>query len=355
MVPNTQLDYPGDPMRADLMSRIPLICLACRRVDEDGLHIFTVAVERAARTDGDEILEGILRCENPGCGRQYPIIDGIPIMHADAASFLQRELVGFVDPDHDPEALALMIRSGPDDQELARLLETMSIYLDSHWGDASTPRPDGMMQPGSPALLARLAACEATPVATALELGSSVGRGLFELARGAALTVGVDYSFAALTRARRILAGLELTYARRIVGRYYSSARIQAQPTRTIALICADALDPPFPPACFDRVAAINLLDVVPNPEALLDVLRLVTRPGGEILCSSPYAWQSGYVAEAHRLGNTNPAAEVIRRLTAAGCVLLDEAELPWTLRRDARSAVSYRTHFVHLRRENAT
>jgi SAM-dependent methyltransferase len=273
-------------------------------------------------------------------------------VRANPAAFLERALVGLVEPEIDPDVLALLGREGPDATPVARLLELMSIYLDAHWGDLATPRPDGPAAPGSAGLVELLAARAAERVPAALELGASVGRGLLELARGAELTVGVDISLASLRRARRLLAGRPLDYGRRVAGRFYQTARVTPPAAAgPIALVCADALDPPLVPASFGRVAALNIVDVVHDPKQLLVVARTLCGPGGEILLGSPYNWQSGFVGEGHRLGEHDPAAEVKRRMTTEGCVLEDEAELPWALRRDARSAVAYRMHYTRFRK----
>src|SRR5204863_6655542 len=98
--------------------------------------------------------------------------------------------------------------------------------------------------------------------------------------------------------------------------------------------------------------AALNLIDSVASPPLLLSVLDGLCAAGGELLLASPYDWQSGIVAEEHRLGGADPAAAVRARL--AGGVELespytveDEADLPWTLRRTARAAASYRVHWL--------
>ena len=91
----------------------PLVCLGCRTRTARGRELHTLA--RA----GDELV-----CENAACARRYPIVDGFPVVAADAAAHLERwgqELV-----DGEPETLA----------------EHLSIYLDAHWGDRATPPPD---------------------------------------------------------------------------------------------------------------------------------------------------------------------------------------------------------------------
>jgi SAM-dependent methyltransferase len=265
------------------------------------------------------------------------------------SAFWARELTGVVDPDLAPEVAALLALPGPDETPLSRLYELMSIYLDAHWGDLATPPP---ARAGGAAVWARLADRAAARVDVALELGCGVGRGLAELARGAALVVGVDTSLGALRRARRLLGGGGLRYARRIAGRHYAPATIAAPAAAArVELLCCDAADPPLVPERFDRVAALNVLDVVHDPAALLACATGALRRGGELLLASPYAWQSGFVGEAHRLGEHDPAAAVVARLAGLGCAVEDEADVEWALRRDARSEMVYRAHWLRARK----
>jgi uncharacterized protein YbaR (Trm112 family)/SAM-dependent methyltransferase len=332
-------------VRADLPAILPLICIGCRRVAEGRMDLYSVDLETTARADGDEVLEGVLRCGH--CGKRYPIVDGIPIMVPDPGAWLGRELVGLVDPELGPEVLELLAAPGPDDAPMARLAELLSIYLDAHWGDRATPPPDG--PPARGELWAKVGA-RSVRVAAAVELGCSVGRGLHELSRRADLTVGVDTNLAALRRARRIVAGAELRYARRAAGRHYTAARIgaAAAPGR-VELVCADAQDPPLPPRRFNRVAALNVVDVVHDPVTILGVVEGLCSPGGEVILASPYAWQSGFVGEGHRIGAHDPGREVVRRLEEWGLGLEEESNIEWVLRRDARSAATYVVHYLRL------
>jgi hypothetical protein len=106
----------------------------------------------------------------------------------------------------------------------------------------------------------------------------------------------------------------------------------------------------------FDRVIALNMLDSVPHPRQLLSVIDGLCAIGGEIIVSSPYAWQSSVMLEHERFGGADPAAALRTLLTAgtglrASYRIEDEAEISWTLRRDARSAVTYRTHYLRARK----
>ncbi len=210
----------------------------------------------------------------------------------------------------------------------------------------------------SQAFAAVIAERAAAPVERAVELGCSTGRIVAELARGARGVVGLDLHVGALRRARRLLDGERVDYARRMIGRHYAAAHATpgelAVPAARRQLICGDALDPPLLPGVFDRVVALNLLDSVANPRQLLAVLDGLCAPGGELLISSPYAWSSSVMADAERLGDADPAAAVaalLRTGLSAPYAIEDEAELAWTLRRDARSSVSYSIHYVRARK----
>ena len=317
---------------------VPLICLGCRRRDGDVWDLHTIEREGAT-----------LRCGH--CGQKYPVVDDIPIVVPDLAEHLARDGWAIAAHDLEPAAEALLALAGPDDAPFARAAETTSIYMDAHWGDRADPRPDG---PGGgfglAALLAKIAARAAAPVERAVELGAGHGRAAAELARGARVTLALDRSMAPLRRGRRLLRGETVRYLRRTAGRHYREVTVLGI-SASVSWLCADALDPPLPPGSFERVAALNVLDVVHDPGRLLDVAALLCAPGGEILLCSPYNWQSGHVGEAHRLGDADPAAAVRARLGAAGFAIEDEDELSWTLRRDARSAVVYRTHYLRARK----
>lgn len=348
-------------MRADLPSLLPLICPCCRHLSARGRELYSLSVGEVLRSTGGEddgtpedIEEGILVCDNPSCQRRYPIIAGIPVVLPDLTGFASKQLLA-LSCFHEPETLATFAAQGPDDAALPRMLEYLSIYLDAHFGDYAIPAPDGP-EPGcgGTQLWHALSGCNAAPVERAIELGCGVGRGLHILAEGAELTIGVELNFAALLYARWILRGETVRYARRTSGRHYQPASIHA-PARSasaVQLVCGDALDPPLAPDSFQRVASLNVMDAVQSAHQHLSVVDGLCVPGGEVVLSSPFNWQSGIVAEDGRLDAADPAQLLHDMLQSgrgllSGYAISESRELRWRLRRDGRSAVSYFTHYL--------
>lgn len=326
-----------DPTARIAMTLDLLVCPGCRTLSGDRLDVRTL-----------DAVGDVLAC---ACGRRYPVVDGVPIVMKDPSAYVRAEIATIVERDLSPEVAALLVEDGPDDASYPRMLEHLSIYLDAHWGDRATPAPD----PGyalAP-LVERIAARPS--VALAVELGCSVGRVLAELP--AERAIGIDMHAGALRRARRLLAGEPVDYARRVIGRHYEPAAIAAPPARSgRGVVCSDVLDPPLLPEAFDRVVALNMLDSVPHPLQLLMVIDGLCAPGGEIILASPYQWQSSVMAEHERFGGADPAAALVAALAGGEglrhpYVIEDAAEITWTLRRDARCAVRYRTHYLRARK----
>jgi uncharacterized protein YbaR (Trm112 family) len=280
-----------------------IVCPGCRTRTAERLDLRTL--ERR----GDELV-----CE---CGRRYPIVDDVPIVVT-----------------HEIKTIEPVV---PELAELVR--EHVSIYMDSHWNSDN-------------AIAAKLASLDRVPLA--VELGCSAGRIVAELARLADHVVGVELHFATLRRARRMLAGETVAYERRMYGTVYEPASATGIATTNITLVCGDALDPPLVPGVYQRVVALNLLDSVSSPRQLLSVIDGLCAIGGEIILSSPYSWQTDITDEP--LGGACPDVALVEILETganlgARYAIEDNCDLPWTLRRDARSSANYRIHYVRARK----
>ena len=132
-------------------------------------------------------------------------------------------------------------------------------------------------------------------------------------------------------RARHLLDGERLAYGRRTAAgttRRRPSRRGPRRPESRRTLLCGDALDPPLIPGMFGRVVALNLLDSVRHPRRLLGVVDGLCAPGGEVILSSPYSWQSNVMHDHERFGGADPAAELVAfSAPASSCALATKSK----------------------------
>ena len=206
------------PERADLR------CPACR--DRSGSA--AVRWERVHRTEGDEVIDGVLACAR--CDTGYPVEDRVAVVLRDLPAFLSGER--------------------PD--------TALDVYRRADEGLAV---PDGITAGRHPAedLAARLPAG-----ARVLDLGCGTGGGARYLGARAGLLLGLD-----LQRER--------------------VAHAIAHRRGVSDFLVADAQDPPVAASDWDGVLMAMVYDVVPSPPTLLAQAGAALRLGGLLVTASPY------------------------------------------------------------------
>lgn len=210
---------------------IELVCPRCRRLVQGGLHRHHLEAGPAG-----------LAC--PGCGEQYPMVDGTPVVVRDVDAWLQSEGAALIQRTDLPPAVLGRIARGMGDP-LAR---------DRHRAALRALEPDSPLRAWVRALLPTLPG----PV---LDLGCGAGHDLSSV-----VIVGLDLHWSALQHHRgpRLLA---------------------------------DALDPPFDGDRFGAVLALNLLDSCRAPYLLLQQADALLRPGGTLVLTSPFCWRPDVTA----------------------------------------------------------
>ena len=323
---------------------------------------------------GDEqaVADGILHC--PDCQHEYPVISGIPIIVPELARLLtERGVELLLRDDLDPMLEGLVGDAiGPDSWfDIMRQVQSTYAWdgyadLDPAEGDPGDgPRPGAARR-----CLARLLALagETGPVRRVLDIGCASGRTSFDLAAAfpEALVLGADIHLAVLRIAQMARAG-RVSYPRRRIGLVYDRRQFAVSidgAERTDFWAC-DALALPMDAGSIDVCLALNLLDCVPDPGALLRSLASVLGTGGRLLMATPYDWSTRATQPAFWLGGHSQRAlhggsgEAFLHAMVAGMVGLgaglvvvgEQAEWPWQTRLHQRSAVSYRTHLVAMER----
>jgi SAM-dependent methyltransferase/uncharacterized protein YbaR (Trm112 family) len=342
------------------------ICPVCLRAGSGEQRLLLASV--FAEQDGD-VRQGILHCSLATCRHEYPILDGIPIVTPNLRRHLSDRAVELlVRDDIDPDLEGLFGDAMGPDSWFDVLRQTLSTYGWDAFGDQDPAEPPSSEDYGPGAARRCLAellrlAPPAAPVSRALDLGCAAGGTSFALAAALpdALVLGLDMNLSLLRLARRA-AGGEALYPRRRVGLVYDRRRFKLNlpAADRVDFWACDATCLPFSTATADLAVALNLLDCVADPPALLAVLAQVLRPGGQAMLATPYDWSTratqpeGWIGGHSQRGPHAGAAEPLLHLLLAGqgwLVRGERAHFPWHTRLHDRSTVSYDAHLLALAR----
>lgn len=130
-------------------------------------------------------------------------------------------------------------------------------------------------------------------VARTLDLGCAVGRSTYELSRTSEETTGIDFSQNFVRAAAEMINGPR-KYRRLDEAHHFTNlvARLpKGLPGGAVSFEAGDAMHLRPDLGDFDRVHAANLLCRLPHPLYLLERLRELVRPGGELVLATPCTW----------------------------------------------------------------
>jgi putative 4-mercaptohistidine N1-methyltranferase len=176
--------------------------------------------------------------------------------------------------------------------------------------------------------------------ATALDVGCAVGRSTFELARHCHTVRGVDYSARFITIARELQHRGTLGFPMVIEGDRIRTATASVPEGVDVARITFDVCDAlTIDPAdgSFDVVFAANLLDRVPRPRRLLEILGGLVKPGGQLILTSPYTWLEEYTPPAEWLCREGRSSTEVLEENLPDFERVRRLDLPFLIREHSR------------------
>ena len=357
-------------MRRQHFEALSPVCPRCLR---DNAHRAGLKVELVANEKGDDIIEGVVRCSEADCRLEYPIIDGIPILHPDLRVFLSENSTQILARQDlsAPVASLLGDALGPGSSfDITR--QHLSTYAWDHYAEFDPEERVEALQPGGATrvLEAGMALVDSSAEGPILDLGCATGRNCFDLAgHGDDMVLGIDMSFAMLQVARQAQTEGRIRYPRRRCGIVYDMREfnVAANGAAHVDFWLCDSLALPFADPAFARIVALNLIDCVYSPMSLLAVLNRLLLPGGDALLATPFDWApnatpvEAWIGGHSQRGPDDGASEsrllaAIERLRAddAGFTLQTVAQLdrfPWHARLHDRSTVLYSEHVQALRK----
>ncbi len=352
-------------MRPTVFEELAPVCPRCLH---GGGAEWPVRIAEAAESRDGRLWHGILHCSNSACWMEFPVIDGVPVLVADPAAFLQNARVQVLARDALPGGVESLVGDalGPGG-EVDTTRQHLSIYADAHyadWAGGDVPDIVGTLGAG----LEALGALERPAEGPAIDLGGATGRGGWELAaRGLGPVLVGDLNVSFLRFAQRLALEGAATYGRRRVGLVYDPVTVTLPAGADgrlgggrLDFWAVDAMALPFRAGAFRLATAINLVDSISGPtEAVAETARVLA-PGGGAVFATPHDWTPTAAEPARWMGGHSQrgpnggAAEPVLAATLARHGLRPVAErsgLPWRLRLHARAVMHYDLHMIACRR----
>ncbi|WP_183750189.1 methyltransferase domain-containing protein [Pseudochelatococcus contaminans] len=326
------------------------ICPACRFAGRES----PLALAPGARIVDGDVRAGILRCTAAECGQAYPVIAGAPVLMPDLAGWLASNLPLVLQGDLDTEELENLVGAavGPD-AAFNVIRQQQASYAYDHYGDLFAPDEAGSIRRGLAVASARLPATQG-PV---LDIGCAAGRTTLDMAASDAFPVlGIDVNWPLLKIGRGVIDDGVVLFPHRRVGVRYERRRVAAEfaGRERADFWIADALALPFPAGVFGRVVAMNVLDCVADPAALMREVERALGPEGQLVVATPYDWASHATPAAAWLVDGEAVAGVVDLANRAGgkpesawLRAVGREELEWDVRLHDRATVRYRSELM--------
>jgi SAM-dependent methyltransferase len=353
-------------LRENLIEGIEFICPGCRHGSDEGIVQASLKLDQVFNKEDDFVLEGFFICSNTDCGCKHPILNGVPIVLKNIKGWWNSEKSNLSAVTSDTPEMREYF-AGLSHREPSSHAEKSlnSSYMDLHYGtfgDSTAPftswidpkkfweKAVGIAKPENDQIYHR-----------SLDLGCSVGRYTFELARFSELSVGIDLKFSTVSEAALFQRTKKLSYERRKHGRCFEKIETAYSPSQNVLFMVADALDPPFRAETFDLVAALNLIDNVKLPLVLIGQMDALLKQGGSLILGSPYEWQTD-ICEPEEWLETDDmdSPEMLQSILegnlfpqmALNYEMLEEIfDLPWLLRHHARHFSVFLVHLLKARK----
>ncbi len=179
--------------------------------------------------------------------------------------------------------------------------------------------------------------------ARALDIGCSVGRSTFELARYCTEVIGIDFSKAFIDAANELKEHGSVDYYRPWEG-HISLRSIAAVPEEIdrnrVSFETGDACALRDDLGSFDIVIACNLICRLPDPMAFISRLSQLVNPDGQLILTTPFSWLEDFTPVDNWLGGTEEKGDSFNALRAAlepAFAIRDSFDMPFLIREHAR------------------
>ncbi|MGK5084322.1 class I SAM-dependent methyltransferase [Bdellovibrionota bacterium FG-1] len=333
------------------------------------------AAELACATDQVEVLLGIVSCN--GCKARFPVLAGVLILVRDVRGYLLEHVKGIsrqVNDDEIPKEhrtayvkakRQIAVEHIEEDLEAERVtaLYVMNHYLRASEVCSPSPALDGVIQTywdhGPFAKIKERLARDGRSGShrSLIELGCGVG-GLCAALRDHLETyLGLDSSFASIALARHLVLGAPLRGRLLVPDDLLHgpvSRQIKVPPSKSPSVAIADFIvceldHPPVKTGVWDLCAALNVMDMLPEPRALPALQYELLSRGGTAIQSCPYIWHQVVAGGLRKVlpKEVKDSASAVEWLYRQRGFNMDSVDLhvPWVFFKHVRQIELYSVH----------
>ena len=326
------------------------------------------------RTENDDVLYGEIFCKD--CGKSSPILAGVALLVDDAEEYIYQHTKGirrYLDTTHLPKIYrdAYDTALGEiDENETQEDLETervtalyiMNHYLSSQdfWNTENSPAINELISKywdHGPFTVIEKNLKELSPEKHDLiELGCGVGGLCSKLSTRLNSYMGVDDSFSSIAFARSLYCTqtdhLDASIPQDLIHGHLSKAvRVRKQPTDAIDLdfIVSNIEKPALKKNNYTLSAALNLIDMLYEPEKLPGLQKEFLRDGGLAIQSSPYIWHESISRQLREDFTSTNSHELIAKLYEKNGLRITKSlpHNPWLFFKHFRQVELYSTHIL--------
>lgn len=319
-----------------------------------------------------EVISGTVDCTS--CRKTYPVLAGVLILVADVESYLLEHVKGisryvgekdipkkyradFIEAKRELEAEHI-----EEDLEAERVtaLYIMTHYLRSSEVKSTSPLLDGLIKQhwdhGPFAKIKEMITALSGEKRSMIELGCGVG-GLFVALQSKLQSyLGLDSSFASIVLARHFALGAPLSKQCLIpndllfgaVSREITIAPPKSMPSNADFIVC-DLANPPVKEAQWQVAAALNVIDMLPEPAELPKLQYALLSSGGVAIQSCPYIWHPEVAEKLRRVlpKNIKDSAKAVEWLYEKNGFKIRSSEehVPWLFYKNNRQIEFYSVH----------
>ncbi len=326
--------------------------------------------------DAVSVREGVLQCT--ACMSEFPIIDGIPVLVADARASIAANHAAFSRRADLCDVVDGMLAecAGPGSWDLVTMQHVSGAAWD-HYAEFDPDEKDGEWKPGQIGRVMKIAGDAGAIVkgGPSLDVGCGAGRSSFEIAAASGgLVLGIDMHVGTLRLAQRVLHESRVSYLRRSLGMLYERRAfdVTLEGRDRVDFWMMDALNPCVGTddagvGTLANVVALNVLDCVTSPLGLLQRMVGVLRGGGKLTVATPFDWSAGVTPVEAWIGGHSPRGFaagqsdelLVKLLTPGGHVASiagvevekDLRQVAWQVRVHERSLMRYVLQMVVARK----